>query len=628
MRNFIFGLLLIAQSAFSANNAMRVISTATLDGITVQRNIVTDPGFERGGSTWTASGGATHTVNTTAALIGSLGYDWDSNASGQTLTSAAVTIPPGLQGANGVFGCKIKTVSGTATTTIAAYDGTTAYNAQTINSVAGQSLWTFVNMILPSSGTLAVQLKSVASNEPELYIDQCFISDASTFNVSQVNQAQFIGSAYIPVTASCTWSRTNTALGAFSTTSACPGPTIELNPGPGIIQTTDTDLPQFTVNNLAPGYCEVSMDGRIDGASSGRVNLAINDGTTTSGRFSAIPTSSTSAGFHVVGNFNYTTAGNHTFALWGSQDTGAMTVNDSEANNQLYFSIKCFPSQSQQAYKPDVVPGSYAGTMVGAGGGWSTSSGQYVDYSVASTSNTLTTVATSINMSCVADAGKGPIIDCTMPRLGNYWVCASGSIGNSSASAGVYARLVDGSGTIINGGVLATVAGTNGVSPFNICGKYNVTSLASTSNFKVQGGASSGTASINQSSATPITWTVFELDAPMPAPYLTGSVTSNSPSTGFHSESATFNLSGASTVSITNQSGTWVSSATASSTQITANFPAGEFSAAPTCNVTCLGNLPVINTAATSSSITFCCYNLSGSCVTASAVSLQCQGPR
>lgn len=139
-------------------------------------NILPDPGFEAATSVWTASGGATATSNSTAKGTGSLGYDWDSNAASQTLMSTSVTIPNGLQSKNGVASCQIKTVSGTATHTIVVNDGTNDIGTPlTIGSSTTSFQETKINFVFPSSGTIRLKIASVASNEPEIYIDDCKI---------------------------------------------------------------------------------------------------------------------------------------------------------------------------------------------------------------------------------------------------------------------------------------------------------------------------------------------------------------------------------------------------------------------------------------------------------------------
>jgi len=154
---------------------------------TGNQNILQNPGFEGTGD-WTASGGATTAINTTAVGTGSKGYDWDSNSASQTLSSDSVTIPNGLKGKNGVVSCAIKTVSGTSTHTIQAYDGTNIIASTSITSDTGSFARTSLNFVFPTSGSAVLRLVSVASNEPEIYIDDCYMGLAEGFNIGSISQ--------------------------------------------------------------------------------------------------------------------------------------------------------------------------------------------------------------------------------------------------------------------------------------------------------------------------------------------------------------------------------------------------------------------------------------------------------
>lgn len=166
--------LIIATIYSSALGAQTPIDSAN----NIFPNLLPDPGFELGGYGWTASGGATKTANTTAKGTGSKGYDWDSNASSQTLKSGLKTIPTGWYGRNGQAYCNIKTPSGTATHTFAVDDGTNTINSTSIVSNTAFKL-SGVNFTFPTSGSIEITLTSVASNEPEIYIDDCYIGLAS-----------------------------------------------------------------------------------------------------------------------------------------------------------------------------------------------------------------------------------------------------------------------------------------------------------------------------------------------------------------------------------------------------------------------------------------------------------------
>src|ERR1035437_1414706 len=160
-------------------------------------NILPDPGFEAATSGWTCSGGSDYGAYTAAVGTGKLGYDWNSNSASQTLVSAQVTIPPGYQGKNGLFACNIKTVSGTATHTIAVWDGANNISTPiTITNSTTTFVQTLNNFIFPSSSTIGIRITAINSNEPEIYIDDCKISLAD--NIGTVAQSYTFGSIDTP----------------------------------------------------------------------------------------------------------------------------------------------------------------------------------------------------------------------------------------------------------------------------------------------------------------------------------------------------------------------------------------------------------------------------------------------
>lgn len=95
---------------------------------------------------------------------------------------------------------------------------------------------------------------------------------------------------------------------------------------------------------------------------------------------------------------------------------------------------------------------------------------------------------------------------------GNYQVCATPMIQQSSTSTTVSARLVDGSGTIINPGLSNNSQSTSTTSSLNLCGMYAVTSTASPIDIKIQGAASTGTAYLGVvagvSTTASVMWTI------------------------------------------------------------------------------------------------------------------------
>jgi len=152
-------------------------------------------------------------------------------------------------------------------------------------------------------------------------------------------RAQFVGSAYFAATASCTWTRANTAIGAFGTDTDCPGPTIETQKI-GSWQTTDADLPQWTINNLPPGLYVITVTGTSSmSGGAGNTEFALSDGTTTTGTAGGHGTNATTGPMTVTGYFNYSTAGNRTFAVHGSATANSVAIDNSGGNQRLSIFI-------------------------------------------------------------------------------------------------------------------------------------------------------------------------------------------------------------------------------------------------------------------------------------------------
>lgn len=147
-------------------------------------NIIANPGFE-GSTGWTASGG-TFTYSSSSPLSGAKSGLWNSDSAAQTLTGTAITIPEGLKDQSGFVTCRIQTASGTATHTMAVYDGSTNIFSTTVNSSTAGEL-TSLKIKFPSSGTVAIRFTSVASNEPEIKIDSCFIGPPTGTDVVDNN---------------------------------------------------------------------------------------------------------------------------------------------------------------------------------------------------------------------------------------------------------------------------------------------------------------------------------------------------------------------------------------------------------------------------------------------------------
>lgn len=655
MKTLLAALLFLAP--FSALSAV-----STTDRALVERgnNLLVNGGFESGKAQWTASGG-TFTTTTTAANLGkgSVAGSWNSSGAAQTLTSTAVAIPAGLYGRNGVASCIIQGAS--ATHTLQAYDGSNILASTTITSQSEYAR-TSVNFIFPSSGNISLRLVSVAADEPTVYIDDCYLGDADGYNISQISQANLIGSAYFATTANCTFTRTNTALGAFSDAD-CPGPTVEVNPGPGVIQTTDANAPVVTVNNLAPGTYVAHFIGQSEIQTSAQRNsLAINDGTTTAGQVAG-PAFTSGGAFHVTGVFTYSVEGNRSFQLYGSSAANAIDIVLTTANQRLYFYLERFPTSSEIAYRADLVnwkvDANISGSDVSLGTSAQTSYVGAENGSLTLTNNSgrnnltaqIPCSSTNAPTGTTCSVGNESVgVSFTIPQATDVQACVSFAHQVATAASG---RLVadfqivetaSNAQTVIQEGKgrVESAIQTDSLSlsfPHRLCGTFtfasagqktlrlmyeqSVTATVSTNTIRGDAAANNGQRDIH--------WEVYPINQATNFPSLVGSVTSSS--TGqVRTEVANINCDAGS--AITSQIGSWVSSiGNISGGACAVTLATGAFSSAPYCfavdnsGFSTTGKIYSAQTTSATALSVDCEDDASGACSSFDA-NIQCIGPK
>ncbi len=198
----ILAILLVTPTSRAADTILQADDVA---GLFTAANLAghnNTMGFEKPGG-WVASGSPTTAARTQTVgkfYRGSYGYEWDSNATGQLLTSPtwSTASDGGLIGRTVAAGCLVKVPSGTATTLLSVVNsGTDVSNTQQVIS-SGFFEFIVVNFVAKASTTYSVQLKSVASNEPAIDVDDCFIADASKVNLI-LAQANTPWTSYTPV---------------------------------------------------------------------------------------------------------------------------------------------------------------------------------------------------------------------------------------------------------------------------------------------------------------------------------------------------------------------------------------------------------------------------------------------
>jgi hypothetical protein len=576
----LFYILVVLFFALPAKAQLMDVEKAGLPAI---QNIANNPGFESALAGWTATG-VNPSLDTTNFAFGKASLAWDSNAAAQVLRSKQITIPQGLYGKNIVFGCSIKTPSGTATHQIGLYDGTTETNLTTITS-STQFARTTVNTVAPSSGTLGVVIRSVASNEPSINVDDCFIADANFVNISQVNQAQLVGTLTYSGATNCVWSSDTAGYSNFASDTDCPTPTVT-----GSLTAPGTKIPGAVLSNAQPGNYQVIVQARLGTGSSASTlcEYRINDGTNSSGFHgnyaSGAPDINT--GSSLNGSFNYTTV--QSSITWQVQNAeplstaGSCSIQNSSSVDSFIIYVYRFPTQSELAFRPEqqavVSSLKYTGQ---ANCSWSFTSGTMA--SISADSDCATAVVTGN-----ATAPGTKLLNFTYNSLpaGKYLVQAQGLI-YTSTTAGTLCitELYDGTSRVGNAAAYAGST-TDIITPLSLSGVFEYSS-AGNRTFEIRGmrQVGSGTCAIqNDISDKSLTLTLIPLTPSITAPILVGSVTSSSlGAERIERVKVTTACSVATCTMASNTPG--VTSVTRDSTGLyNINFASGIFSAAPTCN--------------------------------------------
>jgi hypothetical protein len=527
-------------------------------------NILKNPGFEDTSiATWTASGGIV-TNNSTSKATGTKGLSWDSDSASQTLVSDLIVVPNGFQGNNGYAYCNIKTVSGTATHTFTVDNGTTnIVTPVTINSSTDRFQRTSVNFVYPSSGSIRIKITSVAANEPNIYIDDCYLGEAT--NVSSVSQAQLVGTVKVTGCAS-PWSTTSTTFASFATQAGCSYAVT----GQALAPTTN--IPAIRFANLAPGDYRIEYEGSLyTSATAGRQDAYFQfyDGSNEYREVSTI-------GGTTVGDFKPNFSASYTYTAPQSNIT--LQVRAKTSNSQTTFiygttaqpgviRVYYFPSQSQLAV-----------------------SSAQTDYDWTSFTPTYSASFGTVTGSSCYKKRRGPdlLVKCT--GITGTVTAAIGSIDIPDS------LVLD---TTKNPS-LSGLQGNSAVGLFYQDGAANrnaaIVTLPATSTTKVYvGPRSSDTAILAPQNMNNFYGSSeeFSLNFTVPivgwsenqrAPTLIGSVTSNASGAERLERAQVTSSCTSSPCTIASQSGSWLTNITRSTTGTYAiNYPSGTFSAAPTC---------------------------------------------
>ncbi len=510
-------LLLSMQLAFGA---LTNPPTSTERQFLGWKNMLSNPGFESGKAGWTVTTTA-FTITTMSGEFaeGQRAAEWNP-AGAESLRSPGWT-PATNAGGNAVGFCRVRS-NADADYDVEIYDGS-AVVAEIDVPASTTFVLIPVNFVAVGGTTYKVQVTSAADDD-EIQVDGCGIGYAEGYNISNVSQAELVGTATWTGVASCQWSTTSTSFANFAADTDCNNPTVT-----GKASAAGTKIPAVVLTNIPAGNYFFVGQGMFTATTTTSGGWRFSDGTN-HGNSNAYDNKSSAVNVASMGTITgwipYTTGQSSvTVNIQGYLASGTATyiTATTATNTNLSIQVWRYPLASQQVYTPDTVAQSWSGYHTTTCS-WTTTSASYVlptgDATCSLTQRTNTNFGTVTTLS----DGTGPQagITVSLTRAGTYEVCAN-VVNHDSSSATREFQLWDGT-TVIDTDTAAE--GDVGIRDTNaLCGLYNATSVGSKT-FSVQAQTTAGTLTINGSAGATIEWSVKAITQSVPAPLLVNSVVS------------------------------------------------------------------------------------------------------
>jgi hypothetical protein len=304
-------------------------------------NILLNPGFESGIGKWVNSVG-TFTADYTNFVQGkasgkvvlssqTLGFTQDS-------TSFVTALSDGVQGLASVY---IK--SNFAAKVCSRSAGVTS-STNCVDVIANNKWALYKVPVILGSTSNGISIATSGAVTGTIYFDESFVGIVDI--TANVDDSKIAGEAYFAGTVNCQWSRTSTTVGSFPADTDCPGPTIVYQ-NMGQWQTTDSDLPRVTVNNLPAGTYKATFT-FMNNVTSGNPALSITDGTTTCEPVPGNGSTTSNALNTVSCSFQYVSSGNRSFEIVTGATAGAVVVANSVTTPRsgTKFQLEYFGSSS------------------------------------------------------------------------------------------------------------------------------------------------------------------------------------------------------------------------------------------------------------------------------------------
>lgn len=550
--------------------------------------LLKNPSFEATtySANWTASGGTLAAATSTNIFFGK-SATWDASSASQTLTTDAVTVPEGFKGNNCEAAVYVKVPSGTAIHKVQAWDGTNVLaEADLINSVYFTK--NTVPFPCPTSGTIALRLVSVASDEPLIALDEGYLGLARNVGVADLTTEW---EAWTP---SSSWTGTITYTGfkrrvgtnqeikfRIATGGAPTGSALTLNiPSECVIDTA-----KVTGNNARNPLGNLLI---FDSDTGANIYGTVQANNTTSVALNVILTGNASTS--PIGQIGATTP--ITFASGDTIDG--------------YFSVPCVGWSASQVVMPDAQGWFAAGEITGANPTLGTTAqSSYVEITNGSLTLTPQTNSAAVGIACAS--GTTSVVGtytCSsnesfgfitnVPRSGVYEVCFSYTIsGATGNTVTLQSSLTSASSsTIVTNGLQRTSFYNSSTtvaigSTHRNCSTYSLSAGSNTFRLMYEQDAATNAPAIIADGNTSLGQRNFAFDIrpvnSQQQAILANSVISNV-ANGVRVESASIDNTGSAT--IVRQTGSWISSVSRTGTGVVeVNYSASLWSAPPSCTV-------------------------------------------
>jgi hypothetical protein len=298
---------------------------------TGNKNILINPSFEHltFSTGWTNSAG-TFTEETVIDIDGLKSAKLVLSSQTMSLTQSSTLYA--AQFADGVQGLASVRVKSDVALKVCAIQAGVVSSSLCVDVQANNKWGLYKVPFILGATSNGISIASTGAVSGTVYIDDAFVGAVDLS--ATVDASRIAGESYFEGVAGCSWNRTSTSVGQFTASAACPGPTIARS-SMGLWQTTDTDLPVQTINNLPAGkYKATFILNQQYVTTAQSTTMTIFDGLTSCESQSG--NNGTSAMATVVSCvFEYSSSGNRSFEVRAASVSGTVIVANSQSSPRM-----------------------------------------------------------------------------------------------------------------------------------------------------------------------------------------------------------------------------------------------------------------------------------------------------